>query len=267
MSSLRWLRAPILAPECSPAGAPSYRVLDKTGASEGSAADKPARFTMPTLARRESFGAERRSLAVALTVVPRKRSSILKEVTSCDTSRLPLPRPFRLAAIALVVALATFGRVAPAARCGRSGFRSRAVLGRSLVRRSDDRCPAQGRRSRRLPRSGLGAGRSRARSAGEGAQDARCSPPPVRTEALGAQQDAAAAAAVSAVSPYAYLRFFIVAGSGDWSYNGYRGTLYFTYGIYNATVDAYKWFTVSWPAHLGQQPSLRPGHPQRGSSP
>ena len=68
---------------------------------------------------------------------------------------------------------------------------------------------------------------------------------------LSTAQSTAAAAAVSAVSPYAYLRFMIVAGSGDWSYNGYKGTLYFTYGIYNPTVDAYKWFTVSWPAISG----------------
>jgi hypothetical protein len=70
-------------------------------------------------------------------------------------------------------------------------------------------------------------------------------------------RELAAAAAVSTVySPYGYLRFRLVAGTGDWSYNGYRGTLYFTYGIYNATVDAYKWYTVSWPAISGNN---RPG--------
>jgi hypothetical protein len=69
---------------------------------------------------------------------------------------------------------------------------------------------------------------------------------------LTASELAAVEAAVSTVySPYGYLRFGLVAGTGDWSYNGYRGTLYFTYGIYNATVDAYKWYTVSWPAISG----------------
>jgi hypothetical protein len=65
------------------------------------------------------------------------------------------------------------------------------------------------------------------------------------------EQVAVAAALATVYSPYAYLRFTLVRGTGDWSYNGYRGTLYFTYGIYNATVDAYKWYTVSWPAISG----------------
>ena len=57
--------------------------------------------------------------------------------------------------------------------------------------------------------------------------------------------------AAAAYSPYGYLSFKLVPGTGTWTYNGYRGTLYFTYGLYNATVDAYKWFTVSWPAISG----------------
>ncbi len=68
---------------------------------------------------------------------------------------------------------------------------------------------------------------------------------------LTSSQIAAAASALGAVSPYAYLKFTLVPSSGDWSYNGYRGNLYFTYGIYNPTVDAYKWYTVSWPAISG----------------
>lgn len=64
------------------------------------------------------------------------------------------------------------------------------------------------------------------------------------------------ALASTTYSPYGYLRFGLVPGSGDWCYNGYRGTLYFTYGLYNATVDAYKWFTTSFPAISGNN---RPG--------
>ena len=65
------------------------------------------------------------------------------------------------------------------------------------------------------------------------------------------QIDAANYVAAAIWSPYGYLRFKLVPGTGDWSYNGYKGTLYFTYGIYNPTVDAYKWYTVSWPAISG----------------
>ena len=65
------------------------------------------------------------------------------------------------------------------------------------------------------------------------------------------EQVAVEAALATIYSPYGYLRFGLVPGTGDWSYNGYRGTLYFTYGIYNAAVDAYKWYTVSWPAISG----------------
>jgi hypothetical protein len=65
------------------------------------------------------------------------------------------------------------------------------------------------------------------------------------------ERTAVDAALATVYSPYGYLRFALVPGAGDWAYNGYRGTLYFTYGIYNSTVDAYKWYTVSWPAISG----------------
>ncbi len=65
------------------------------------------------------------------------------------------------------------------------------------------------------------------------------------------QIDAANYVAAAIWSPYGYLRFKLVPGTGDRSYNGYRGTLIFTYGIYNPTVDAYKRYTVSWPAISG----------------
>jgi len=60
-----------------------------------------------------------------------------------------------------------------------------------------------------------------------------------------------AALEVNEVSPYGYLRFGLVPGSGSWAYNGYKGTLYFVYGIYYASTDIYKWYTVSWPAISG----------------
>ena len=67
--------------------------------------------------------------------------------------------------------------------------------------------------------------------------------------------DAAAAAAVAAASPYSpygYLRFTLKPNTtSPYARNGYLGTLTFVYGIYNARVDAYKWYTVSWPARSG----------------
>jgi len=53
-------------------------------------------------------------------------------------------------------------------------------------------------------------------------------------------------------SPYGYLRFRLVPNTtSPYARNGYLGTLYFIYGIYYPTVDAYKWYTVSWPARSG----------------
>ncbi|MDZ4167591.1 MAG: hypothetical protein U1E08_07850 [Coriobacteriia bacterium] len=67
--------------------------------------------------------------------------------------------------------------------------------------------------------------------------------------------DAARAASVIAAttySPYGYLKFTLVPNTtSPYARNGYLGTLYFTYGIYSAVVDAYKWYTVSWPARSG----------------
>lgn len=61
-----------------------------------------------------------------------------------------------------------------------------------------------------------------------------------------------AALAAKAVSPYGYLRFTLTPNTtSPHARNGYLGTLYFIYGIYNPTVDAYKWYTVSWPARSG----------------
>jgi hypothetical protein len=53
-------------------------------------------------------------------------------------------------------------------------------------------------------------------------------------------------------SPYGYLRFTLVPNTtSPYARNGYLGTLYFIYGIYYSSVDAYKWYTVSWPARSG----------------
>lgn len=83
-----------------------------------------------------------------------------------------------------------------------------------------------------LKKEGLGAGRGSRLSAAE----------------AGRVADVLAAA----VSPFGYLRFTLVRNTtSPYARNGYLGTLYFTYGIYNATVDAYKWYTVSWPARSG----------------
>jgi len=63
---------------------------------------------------------------------------------------------------------------------------------------------------------------------------------------------AAAAVAASPYSPYGYLTFTLQPNStSPYARNGYLGTLRFIYGIYNARVDAYKWYTVSWPARSG----------------
>ncbi|HSQ22172.1 MAG TPA: hypothetical protein VLQ52_05230 [Coriobacteriia bacterium] len=63
---------------------------------------------------------------------------------------------------------------------------------------------------------------------------------------------AVAVLATTTYSPYGYLRFTLVPNTtSPYARNGYLGTLYFTYGIYSATVDAYKWYTVSWPARSG----------------
>jgi hypothetical protein len=72
--------------------------------------------------------------------------------------------------------------------------------------------------------------------------------------------DAALAAkvlATSAVSPFGYLRFTLVPNTtSPYARNGYLGTLYFCYGVYSASIDAYRWYTVSWPARSGNN---RPG--------
>lgn len=62
---------------------------------------------------------------------------------------------------------------------------------------------------------------------------------------------AAATLATTPWSPYGYLRFRLVRSTSSYARNGYLGTLYFTYGIYSAGSDSYKWFTVSWPARSG----------------
>jgi hypothetical protein len=67
---------------------------------------------------------------------------------------------------------------------------------------------------------------------------------------------AAVALAASPWSPYGYLKFRLTRSTSSYARNGYLGTLYFTYGIYSAASDSYKWFTVSWPARSGNN---RPG--------
>lgn len=58
--------------------------------------------------------------------------------------------------------------------------------------------------------------------------------------------------ATTAYSPYGYLRFTLVRNTtSPYARNGYLGTLYFIYGIYSATTDSYRWYTVSWPAISG----------------
>lgn len=64
-------------------------------------------------------------------------------------------------------------------------------------------------------------------------------------------RQAATVLASSAYSPYGYLRFNLVPSSSTYARNGYLGTLYFVYGIYSATTDSYKWYTVSWAARSG----------------
>ena len=63
---------------------------------------------------------------------------------------------------------------------------------------------------------------------------------------------ASAVLASSAVSPYGYLRFTLTRNTtSQWARAGYLGMLYFTYGVYQPTVDSYRWYTVSWPARSG----------------
>lgn len=62
---------------------------------------------------------------------------------------------------------------------------------------------------------------------------------------------AAVALAASPWSPYGYLKFRLTPSTSPYARNGYLGTLYFTYGIYSAASDSYRWFTVSWPARSG----------------
>lgn len=62
---------------------------------------------------------------------------------------------------------------------------------------------------------------------------------------------ATAALATTPWSPYGYLKFRLVPSSSTYARNGYLGTLYFTYGIYSAATDSYKWYTVSWVARSG----------------
>ncbi len=62
---------------------------------------------------------------------------------------------------------------------------------------------------------------------------------------------AAVQLAASPWSPYGYLKFRLRRSTSSYARNGYLGTLYFTYGIYSAASDSYKWFTVSWPARSG----------------
>jgi hypothetical protein len=64
-------------------------------------------------------------------------------------------------------------------------------------------------------------------------------------------QTTAVALASTPYSPWGYLKFTLVPSTSSYARSGYLGTLYFTYGIYNATVDSYKWFTTSWPARSG----------------
>ncbi|MDZ4178894.1 MAG: hypothetical protein U1E29_06650 [Coriobacteriia bacterium] len=63
---------------------------------------------------------------------------------------------------------------------------------------------------------------------------------------------ATAVLAAASYSPYGYLQFTLTPNStSQYARSGYLGMLYFMYGIYNPTVDAYKWSTVSWPARSG----------------
>lgn len=64
-------------------------------------------------------------------------------------------------------------------------------------------------------------------------------------------KSADAVLASTTYSPYGYLKFRLVPSTSTYARNGYLGTLYFTYGIYSAATDSYKWYTVSWPARSG----------------
>jgi len=72
---------------------------------------------------------------------------------------------------------------------------------------------------------------------------------------------AAAEVAATPWSPYAYLKFRLTRSTSSYARNGYLGTLYFTYGIYSAASDSYKWFTVSWPGRSGNN---RPADQAKG---
>ena len=84
----------------------------------------------------------------------------------------------------------------------------------------------------RLKRAGVPVGASRALTAAE-------------------LERAASSLAASPWSPYGYLKFTLRCSTSSYARNGYLGTLYFTYGVYSAYSDSYKWFTVSWPARSG----------------
>ena len=62
---------------------------------------------------------------------------------------------------------------------------------------------------------------------------------------------AVATIAATPWSPYGYLKFRLAPSTSSYARNGYLGMLYFTYGVYSATTDSYKWFTASWPARSG----------------
>lgn len=74
-------------------------------------------------------------------------------------------------------------------------------------------------------------------------------------DAAMSDDDAATAAAIAAASPYSpygYLRFTLKPNTTNpYARNGYLGTLTYVYGLYNPAIDAYKWYTVSWPARSG----------------
>jgi hypothetical protein len=72
---------------------------------------------------------------------------------------------------------------------------------------------------------------------------------------------AAGVLAASPYSPYGYLRFTLVPNTmSPYARNGYLGTLYFIYGIYRPTIDAYVWYKASWPARSGNN---RPAYQSR----
>lgn len=65
-------------------------------------------------------------------------------------------------------------------------------------------------------------------------------------------QSAASVLAALPYSPYSYLVFTLTPNyTSPYARTGYLGMLYFTYGLYSATTDSYRWFTVGWPARSG----------------